>query len=362
MAGTKGGAWLSKVRVAHYVNQFFANIGSEDKADVPVGLLEGAVGPGKRLQNLLGDSAEIVVTVYCGDDYFAAHTKEALESILQIARDYNVKLLVAGPAFASGRFGFACAEVCHAVSSSLGLDCVSGMHPENPGVGIYKKYMDGKVFALPTREAVSGMEDALSRMAQSVSKLAAGLALGRPSIEGYIPRGFRRDEMVDKSGVERAVDMLLNKIAGRPFTTEIAVESLEKTPVAPRIVNLAGACLALATTSGVLPQGNPDGFKGYGNNQWRKYSIAKLDTMKNAGWDVMHSGYNSASMRDNPNYGVPLDICQELARDGAFARLFPYFYMTSGCNGAIPIMERIGREMVANMKAEGVDAALLVST
>lgn len=353
---------MSRVRVVHYMNQFFANIGSEDKADVPVGLVEGAVGPGKRLQNLLGDSAEIVVTVYCGDDYFAAHTKEALESILQIARDYNVKLLVAGPAFASGRFGFACAEVCHAVSSSLGMDCVTGMHPENPGVGTYKQYMDRNVFAFPTGEAVSGMEDALSKMSQSVSKLAAGLAIGPPSIGGYIPRGFRRDEVVDKSGVERAVDMLLNKIAGRPFTSEIAVESLEKIPVAPRIINFTSACLALATTSGVLPQGNPDGFKAYGNNQWRKYSIAKLDTMKNTGWDVLHSGYNNAFMRDNPNFGVPLDVCQELARDGAFARLFPYFYMTSGCNAAIPIMQRIGREMVANMKAEGVDAALLVST
>lgn len=346
----------------HYVNQFFVSIGGEEKADVPVGSLEGAVGPGKRLQAKLGDAAEIVVTTYCGDNYFAEHTKEALEPILQIARDYNVKLLVAGPAFASGRFGFACAEVCHAVSSSLGLDCVTGMYLENPGVGVYKQYMDRKVFALPTSEVVSGMEDALSKMAQCVSKLAAGLAIGPPSIEGYIPRGFRRDEVVSKSGVERAVDMLLKKIAGRPFTTEIAVESLEKIPVASRIVNLTGACLALATTSGVLPEGNPDGFKAYGNSQWRKYSIDKLDTMKNAGWDVLHSGYNNAFMRDNPNFGVPLDVCHELARDGAFARLFPYFYMTSGCNAAIPIMQRIGREMVADMKAGGVDAALLVST
>jgi len=84
----------------HYINQFFAGIGGEEKADVPVGSLEEVVGPGKRLQDLLGDSAEIVVTAYCGDDYFAQHTDRALESILEIARDQNVKLLVAGPAFA----------------------------------------------------------------------------------------------------------------------------------------------------------------------------------------------------------------------------------------------------------------------
>ena len=344
------------------MNQFFAGIGGEDKADVPVGLLKGAVGPGKRLQELLGDTIEIVVTAYCGDDYFAEHSDEALASILGIARDHNVNLLVAGPAFASGRHGFACVEVCHAVSTSLDLDCVTAMYPENPGVETYKQYKDRGVFAFPTTEIVSGMGEALLKIAQFISKLVAGSAMGPASEEGYIPRGFRKDVIVSESGVDRAVDMLLAKVAGGPFTTEIPVEHLEAIPVAPRIVNLAGACLALATTSGVLPQGNPDGFKAYRNNQWRKYSIDKLDTMKNTGWDVLHGGYNNIFIRDNPNYGVPLDVCRELEREGSFARLYPDYYMTTGVNAAIPVMQQIGREMVADMKAEGVDAALLVST
>ena len=72
---------MGKVRLMHFTNQFFAGIGSEDKADVPPYSYKGATGPGKRLQELLGDSAEIVVTTYCGDNYFANNTKEALASI-----------------------------------------------------------------------------------------------------------------------------------------------------------------------------------------------------------------------------------------------------------------------------------------
>jgi len=52
---------MSKVRVMHYVNQFFAGIGSEERAGVPVESFEGPVGPGKRLQILLGESAKIIV-------------------------------------------------------------------------------------------------------------------------------------------------------------------------------------------------------------------------------------------------------------------------------------------------------------
>jgi len=329
---------------------------------VPVGSLEGAVGLGKRLQELLGDSAEIVVTTYCGDNYFPEHHDEALTSILKIARDHNVKLLVAGPAFASGRHGFACIEVCHAVSTSLGLDCVTGMHLENPGVETYKQYKDRRVFAFQTTEVVSGMEDALRKMAQCVSKLAAGSAIGRPAEEDYIPRGFRLDKVRNKSGAVRAVGMLLDKMAGRPFTTEIPVEGLEKIPVPPRITNLTDTCLAIVTSSGVIQRGNPDGFRGYQNTKWAKYSIDKLDSMLDAEWDVIHGGYNTEFMKRNPNFGVPLDVCRDMEKEAVFARLYHYYYVTPGARGLISVMERIGKEMVTDLKADGVDAVLLVST
>ena len=350
---------MPKVRVMHYMNQFFAGKGGEGKADVPVGSIEGAVGPGKRLQEILGDSAEIVVTAYCGDDYFASHHDEALTSILKIARDNDISKVVAGPAFGSGRHGVACAEVCHAASNSLGLD--TAMHLDNPGIQIYKQYKDRRVFALPTKENVAGMEEALGNIAKFVSKLSAGSVIGKPIEEGYIPRGFRLDMLASKRGAERAIDMLLNRLAGQPFTSEIPIETIETIPVAPRIIDLASAHIALATSMGIIKQGNPDGFKTNRNSLWRKYSVDKLDTMKGTGWDVIHGGYNNDFARSDPNYAIPLDAAREMKRDGIIGMLYPYFYMTSGCNGATPIMAGIGKEMAADMKAEGVDAIILTS-
>ena len=37
---------MSKLRIVHYINQFFANIGGEEKADYQPELREGIVGPG----------------------------------------------------------------------------------------------------------------------------------------------------------------------------------------------------------------------------------------------------------------------------------------------------------------------------
>ncbi len=216
---------MTQIRIMYYLNQFFAGIGGEEKADVPPGSRQGPVGPGKRLQDLLGDSAKIVTTVYCGDNYFAQHRDEALASILKIAKDQDIKMVIAGPAFQAGRYGFACAEVMHHLSTALDLYCVGSMHIENPAVATYKQYKDMKVFVLPTAADVAGMEDALSRMAKFVSKLASGASIESAAEEGYIPQGTRVIKTVDKSGKERTIDMLLDKLAGRPFTTEIPLNT-----------------------------------------------------------------------------------------------------------------------------------------
>ena len=59
-------------RVVHYLNQFFVGVGGEEAAGKPPSRIDGPVGPGRRLQALLGDGFEIVATVWCGDDYAAA--------------------------------------------------------------------------------------------------------------------------------------------------------------------------------------------------------------------------------------------------------------------------------------------------
>lgn len=352
----------TKVRVMHYLNQFFAGVGGEDKADAPPGSLEGAVGPGKRLQNLLGDAAEIVVSAYCGDNYFSEHHDKTVKKILEIAKAHDIKIVVAGPAFASGRYGLSCIEACQSVSTSLGLDCVTAMHPENPGIEIYKQYKDRKVFAFPTTEVVSGMEDALAKMAGFISKLVAESGIGSASKEGYIPRGFRIIEFGDKSGAKRAVDMLLNKIAGRPFVTEIPIASFEPVPVPPRIENLKKVHLALVCTGGIIRPGNPDGFKAIKNTKWVKYPIDELDSMTDTKWEVMHGGYNNEFMQKNPNYGVPLDVCKKMEREGIFGKLYSYFYGTTGVLGTVSAMQTIGRGIALDMKKDGVNAVLLVST
>ncbi len=353
---------METIRILHYISQFFAGMGGEEKADVPLGFNKGPMGPGKRLQELLGESAKIVVTAYCGDNYFAEHQKEVLASILQTVKDNKVQMVVAGPAFQAGRYGFACVEVCQSLSSSLGVNCVTAMYAENPGVDVYQQHKNRKVFLLPSSEEIRGMEDALSRMAKFVTRLASGSPIGPAVEEGYVPRGIRVVEIVNKSGVERAIEMLLNQQAGRPFESEVPLVSTAPVPPPPPVRDLAHARLALVTETGTVPKGNPDGFQTRRNTRWNKYPIGKLNSMKDAEWEVRHAGWYNGFVNDNFNFAAPLDVAREMEKDDVFAELYPYLYSTSGNAGVVSEMQRVGREMAQNMKSEVVDAAILVAT
>src|SRR2546421_13070611 len=125
---------MTALRVVHYLNQFFAGIGAEDKADTSPGQREGTIGPGRVLQQALGDGAEIVATVYCGDNH-AGEKLGAIEAIVDLIAEHRPSLVITGPAFSAGRYGWACGQGALRAPERLGGTGISGMHVDNPAAG-----------------------------------------------------------------------------------------------------------------------------------------------------------------------------------------------------------------------------------
>ena len=107
------------IKIVHVVNQFFAGLGGEEKAGLLVGVIEGCAGAARALAQKLGAAGEVVCTIYVGDNYFHEHKEEALKAILEAVGAAEPEVLVAGPAFNSGRYGLACVEICNAVANGL---------------------------------------------------------------------------------------------------------------------------------------------------------------------------------------------------------------------------------------------------
>ena len=352
------------IKIVHVVNQFFAGLGGEEKAGLPVGVIEGCAGAARALAQKLGAAGEVVCTIYGGDNYFHEHKEEALKAILEAVGAAEPEVLVAGPAFNSGRYGLACVEIGNAVANGLEIPCLTAMHEENPGVGAYREFVNPRIYCLPTTEATTGMSDALTRLAGFAIRLAGREAIGAAAKEGYIGRGIRRIEKTDRTGAARALDMLLKKINNQPFESELPMEVWDDTPPAPPLSQVKDRNIAVVTTSGVVPWGNPDKFKTYRNTYWRKYNIAELKELEPGKWEAVHGGYNVAYMNQNPHYGVPLDALRALEAEGVIGagKLYPAYYVIPGNQGSPTVMRRIGQEIAADLKKDNVEGVLFVAT
>jgi glycine reductase len=352
------------MKIVHVVNQFFAGLGGEEKAGLPVGVIEGSAGAARALEIKLGGEATIACTVYVGDNYFHEHKDDAIEAILDAVRAAAPDVLVAGPAFNSGRYGMSCVEICNTIANALEIPCVTAMYQENPGVGAYRELANARVYCLPTAEATTGMNDAMTRLAKFATRLAHSEEIDSALKEGYIGRGIRRIEKTERRGVERAIDMLLKKMHGEPFESEVPMEVWDDAAPAAALANVKDRNIAVVTTSGVVPWGNPDKFKTYRNTYWRKYNIAEVKELEPGKWEAVHGGYNVAFMNQNPHYGVPLDALRALEAEGAIGagKLYPAYYVIPGNQGSPAVMRRMGQEIAADLKKDNVEGVLFVAT
>ena len=199
------------IRVVHYLNQFFGGIGGEDKANTPPQLRRGPVGAGRALQAALGPEGVVASTVICGDNYFVDEQDRATEALDQLLRREKPDLVIAGPAFDAGRYGFACANVS-VISKELGIPAVTGMHRDNPGYTTFAS----RLVCAPTGTSSSDMQNALGRMAPLGLRLARGEKLGPAALEGYLPTGIRKHTIKNRPAWERAIDMLEARLTGQP--------------------------------------------------------------------------------------------------------------------------------------------------
>ncbi len=354
---------MEPLKVVHFLNHFFAGIGGgEAKADVPVEVRPGPIGPGKPLEAHWSGRAKIAATVFCGDNYFQQHTEEVVVRVAELVREEQADVLVAGPAFDAGRYGFACASVCAAVAGAGNVVAVTGMFPENPGVEVYRSRKPEGMYLVPTAKTATGMAEALSRMARLTLRAALGEALGSPEEEGFLPRGVRFPVQVEKRGARRAVEMVVAKAKGLPVRTEVPLGTYPVVPPAPPLKRLATSRLALVTTSGVVPKGNPDGFKTHMNTHWAKYPIEELDRLEPGVWETVHGGYNTEFMNRNPHFGVPLDALRELEREDVFGSLLPYYYIVPGNQVQVSDAHRMAAEIAREVSDAGAKGVLLVAT
>jgi glycine reductase len=349
---------MPTVRVVCYLNQFFGQLGGEEKAGVGPDVVAGAAGAARAVQQALGEAGAVVATVRCGDNYVAERPETAIAELVSLVALQRPDLVIAGPAFQAGRYGVACGALCEAIQRELKLPAVTGMHEENPGVDLSRRH----VYIVRTGGDPSRMLDEARRVVALGLKLARREPIGAPSAEGYFARGLARNVLAQDNAAERATAMLLAKLAGRAVASEVPLPTFAPVPAPPRLRDMRQATIALVTDGGLVPRGNPDGIEPLAATRYGAYSITGLGRLDPAQYDNVHRGYDTTYVKQDPHRLVPVDVARELEQAGAVGKLHEVVYSTTGVATTLAHSQRMGREIAAQLKAAGVDGVILTST
>jgi len=345
------------IRALHYINQFFAGIGGENMASTPVEMRPGPVGPGRLLQQSLGSAATVQATIVCGDNFFHDEREQACARVREILREVKPDLVVAGPAFEAGRYGVACTEVC-AIARAEGIAAVTAMHPENPGVLLHRR----DVIIVPTGKSPVEMPAAVQRLAALGLKVARQEKLGPAEAEGYLPHGIRRMGRRERPGYERTVEMLLAKLAGKPFQSEVPYQAPDAVSPAAPVKDLRKAAIALVTTGGLVPKGNPEGQLSGNPKHFYGYSVERLERMRPGEWEAYHAGYFTHIVDANPDYVLPLGLLRELEAAGLIGGISPKAYTLPGVSTPVAQSQRLGLGIAEALRKANAGGCILVST
>ena len=349
---------MEKIRVIHYINQFFAQIGGEEKADIEPMLKEGIVGPGLALKAGLGEDYEVVATVICGDTYFGGNIEKATKTIIEMMKPYKPDLFVAGPAFNAGRYGVACGTIAKEVEKEFNIPVVTGMYKENPGADMFKK----DLYIIETANSAADMRKAMPKICKLAKKLINGEEILSPSEGGYLERGIRVNYFNERRGSDRAVDLILKKVAGEPYETEYPMPVFDRVPPNPAVKDISKVKVAVVTSGGIVPIGNPDRIESSSATKYGIYDITGLDSMTKDKFMTVHGGYDRTFVLENPNLVVPLDVLRDMEKEGVIGELANYFVTTTGTGTSVGNAKAFGEEFSKKLVADGVGAVILTST
>ena len=243
------------------------------------------------------------------------------------------------------------------MKEELGIPVLTGMYEENPGAD-YKN----EVLTVATGNSAASMRKAAPTMARLALKLLRGEKLGASCEDGYMNNGVRVNFFEKERGAKRAVDMIVKKLAGRPYTTEYPMPSFDRVAPNPPVKDLSRATIALCTSGGIVPKGNPDHIESSSASHYGEYSIAGVDELTEETYETAHGGYDPVYANRDPNRVLPVDVMREFEKQGVIGKLHDFFYTTVGNGTAVASAKAFAAEYAQKLLSSGVDAVIMTST
>lgn len=151
------------------LNHVQAGMGSDEHANLEPGGKKTALGPGEILNQYFEEQgAQIVATLFCGDEYYLEHEDEVTKKFIGFAKEFKADAILCGPAMHYPKFG----EMAGSLTEKYNMykiPAVAAMSEENPATNKYKNRIP--IVKMPKKGGV-GLNESFKNMAKIVVEKA----------------------------------------------------------------------------------------------------------------------------------------------------------------------------------------------
>jgi len=169
----------------------------------------------------------------------------------------------------------------------------------------------------------------------------------------------------DRTAAQRAVDMAVDKVLGRPWEPEADVTGTEVPSItpAPGITDITTAKIAFINGGGLVHIGETP-FPSARNvdGSYATYDITGVDSLKSEDWEVHHGGYTQSWIKADPNRFAPIDVLRQMEAEGKFGELFNTMYTWSALAFQMLGCRLLGEALLPLLKAAGVQGVIHTNT
>jgi glycine reductase len=171
------------------------------------------------------------------------------------------------------------------------------------------------------------------------------------------------DVKTGKTGAERAVNMVLDRIAGRPWESEVIVDGAFPTvKVASGIKDITKARIAFVCGGGLVKIGEePFTHSGAVDGRWAKYNLAGMNALSPEEWEVHHSGYTPDWIKEDPHRLHPLPEIRQLEKEGK-CKVSPILYSWSSLFSKMVGCRKVAEGILPFLKEDQIDAVITDAT
>ncbi len=128
------------------------------------------------------------------------------------------------------------------------------------------------------------------------------------------------------------------------------------------IADARKAKIALVTSGGIVPKGNPDHIESSSASRYGKYDIQGVSDLMPETYATAHGGYDPVYANLDSDRVLPVDVLREMEQAGEIGVLHRYFYTTVGNGTSVANCAAFAKEFVQELINEGVQAVILTST